>query len=596
MREAEKTAVVRLREWAPLWTMRVYLESYRAELAAALLALLGAAAATLALPVGIRRIIDVASPGSASFLLLAGLVLMLAICSALRYYLVTWIGERAAADLRRRLYATVIFLDPAFYERHRVGELLSRLGNDVTLIQTVLTHTAPATLRNLLLLAGSLAMMLVTSPRQGAQVLLLVPVVLAPIILLGRRVRGLSRLSQDRLADAAGFAGETLGAVQTVQAYNLEKSCVDRYASLAEHSFHTACARSRYRALLTGLAIFLVAVAVLMALWGGVGAVAAGTMSGGELGQFLLYAVLLTAAAGGLSEIWGELQRASGAAERLLHLLQTRPGLHTPSRPLRLPSSGAGRVEFARVCFAYPSRPSRQVLDDYTMEVAPGETVALVGPSGAGKSTVFRLLLRFYAPSSGCIRLDGIDLDQVPPAEVRARIGLVPQETILFSGSILDNVRCGRPDASEGEVLQAAIHAGVGCFADSLPDGYDTRLGEHGIGLSGGQLQCIAIARAILRDPPILLLDEATSSLDAGSERMVQDALEPLRSGRTCLVIAHRLATVVRADRILVLEQGCIVAAGTHHELLQRSGLYARLAAFQFIPEKEREPQIAGTA
>ena len=595
---AVQTLPPRPRELQPLWALRTYLQPYTTIVAAALLALLSAAAVTLALPISIRHIIDATQPQdmAAYFSLLAGLALLLAICSALRYYLVTWLGERSVADLRRELYTTTICLDQAFHQRQLSGELLSRLGTDTTLVQAVLIHAVPVTLRNLVLLVGSLAMMLVTAPQQGAKVLLLVPVVLVPIILLGRRVRGLSRLSQERLAESAGFAGETLGAVQTVQAYNLEHTCVNRYAALAEQSFHAACVRSRYRALLTGLAIFMAAAAVLWVLWEGAGEVTVGAMSGGELGQFLLYAVLLTGATGGLSEVWGELQRAAGAADRLLHLLRTRPQVRVPVRPLCLPVPGRGRVEFSQVYFAYPSRPSRQVLKAYSMDVEPGETVALVGPSGAGKSTVFRLLLRFYEPSSGRIFLDGVDLGQVPAAEVRARFGLVPQETVLFSGSILDNIRCGYPDAGEDAVLQAAVDAGVASFVDGLPEGYDTLLGERGIGLSGGQLQCIAIARAVLRKPLVLLLDEATSALDAGSERVVQDALKRLSRGCTSLVIAHRLATVVRADRILVLDKGCIIAAGSHRELLGQNELYSKLAEFQFIPEQESATTTASVS
>lgn len=576
-------------ELRPLWGLRTYMQPYTAVVVAALLALLCATAVTLALPISIRQIIDAPDLADMTsyFLLLAGLALLLAIFSALRYYLVTWIGERSVADLRRKLYTNVICLDLAFHERHLSGELLSRLGTDTALVQAVLVHALPVTLRNLLLLTGSLVMMLVTAPQQGLKVLLLAPIVLVPIILLGRQVRGLSRLSQDRLAESAGFAGETLGAVQTVQAYNLENTCINRYAALAERSFHTACIRSRYRALLTGLAIFMVATGVLWVLWGGAEKVAAGVISRGELGQFMLYAVLLTGAAGGLSEVWGELQRAAGAAERLLRLFATQRTVHVPLRPLRPASPGRGQLEFSQVCFTYPSRPSRRVLESFNMDVLPGETVALVGPSGAGKSTIFRLLLRFYEPDSGSICLDGVDLSRVVPAEARSCFGLVPQEVVLFSGSILDNIRCGRPEAKEGELLQAAIDAGVHSFVDNLPDGYDTKLGERGVGLSGGQIQCIALARAILRKPLVLLLDEATSALDADSEHLVQTAIKRLSHERTSLVIAHRLATVVRADRILVIDKGRIVADGPHRKLLGQSELYSRLAEFQLISDRE---------
>ncbi len=569
----------------PLWALRGFLAPHRAVMLSALLALLGAVAATLALPVGIRSLVEAEGTGSRVFLALAAIALLLAVCSALRYYLVTWLGERVSTELRKKLYATVIGMGPSFHLRHPSGELLSRLGNDAMLVQNVLTSMVPVALRNLLLLVGSLIMMLVSSPVQGIQVLLLVPIVVAPIILLGRRVRGFSRLSQDCLASSSGFAGETLAGLQTVQAYNLEQHCTERYATLSERSFHAARARSRYRALLTGLAILLVAIAVLGVLWSGAREVAAGDMSGGALGQFLLYAVLLTAAIGGISEVWGELQRAAGAAERLQSLLQARPEVRTPTRPRHLPEPGSGRVEFRQVGFCYPNRPERQVLDNFTLQTEPGTTVALVGPTGAGKSTVFRLLLRFFEIHIGTILLDGVDICTVAPAEVRARIGLVPQETVLFSGSILDNIRCGRLDAGEGAALQAGRLAGLESFVLSLPEGYDTRLGERGTGLSGGQQQCIAMARAILKAPCILLLDEATSALDAESEHLVQNALAQLSQGRTTLIIAHRLSTVRRADRIVVLEQGHIEAIGTHQELLDSNPLYARLARFQLLSD-----------
>ena len=519
------------------------------------------------------------------FQLLLGVIAVLAVASASRFYFVARIGERVVADVRKQVHAHVLGMNPTFFEVTRTGEILSRLTTDTTLIQTVIGSGASMALRNLLIFAGGFVMLIVTSPHLMGAVMVLIPLVLLPILVLGRRVRRLSRLSQDRVADTSAIAGENLDAVETVQAFTRERNEEDRFDAAAEAAYRTALVRIRNRALLIFLVITLMFGGVLGVLWLGAEAVLSGRMSPGVLIQFLFYAVFVAGSTAALSQVWGEVQRAAGATERLMELLEARPTITAPAAPRLLPEPATGRVSLEAVAFQYPSRPDEHALHGFSLAVKPGETVALVGPSGAGKSTVFKLLLRFYDPGSGCIRLDGVDLREADPQAVRSRIGLVPQETVIFSANARENIRYGRPEARDAEVIAAAHAAFADDFIQGLPERYDTFLGEKGLRLSIGQRQRIAIARAILRDPAVMLLDEATSSLDAESERLVHDALERLMDNRTTLIIAHRLATVLKADRIVVIDQGRIVAAGTHEELMSGGGLYARLASLQFAPE-----------
>jgi ATP-binding cassette subfamily B protein len=577
-----------VRKLRPLRQLLPFLTPYQSRIVLALLALLVAAAATLAMPVAVRQVIDLGlsseHAGSINryFLALFALALVLAAFSSMRFYLVSWLGERVVADIRSAVYRHILHLSPTFFEVTRTGEVLSRLTTDTTLIQSVVGSSLSVALRSAITLLGGITMLAVTSPRLTAMILVLVPLVIGPILFFGRRLRQLSRASQDRIADASGLAGETLNAIRIVQAFTLEPLQGRRFSESVEISFATALMRIRTRALLTAVAIAIVFGAVVFVLWVGAHDVISRRMSGGELGQFLLYAILVAGSAAALSEIWGELQRAAGATERLMELLNAQPDIRTPAHPLALPELGHGQIVFERLTFHYPSRPGQLALDDFSLRVEPGATVALVGPSGAGKSTVFQLLLRFYDPQSGRILVDGVDIAQARPEDVRARIGIVPQETAIFATDVLENIRYGRPEAGEDEIIAAARAALVDEFAERLPQGWRTFLGERGVRLSGGQQQRIAIARAILKNPPILLLDEATSALDAESERLVQEALEHLLENRTTLVIAHRLATVLRADRTVVMDRGRIVAVGRHEELLRQGGLYARLAELQF--------------
>jgi ATP-binding cassette subfamily B protein len=572
----------------PLRALLPFLRPYRGTLAAALVALLVAAAAMLALPVAARYLIDRGFAASDAetinryfgwFLLAAG---VFGVFAAMRFYLMSWLGERVVADIRDAVYRKVVRLDPSFFEVTRSGEVLSRLTTDTTLVQSIAGSGISIALRSSINLVGALVMLAATSPRLMGWILLLVPAVIVPLILVGRWVRRLSRDAQDGIADSSGLAGETLNAIQTVQAFTLESLQGERFHRSVESAFTAATRRNRVRALLTALGITLVFGAITLVLWLGAHAVLDGEMTGGELGQFLLYAVFVAGSAAALTEMWGEVQRAAGATERLVELLEAEPAIRPPAAPVALPAPGSGRIEFRDVTFSYPSRPDTRALDGFTLEIPPGETVAFVGPSGAGKSTTFQLLLRFYDPQSGSIRIDGVNLASARPEDVRARIGLVPQDTVLFGASARENIRYGRPGASDAEIEAAAQAAAADGFLRDLPEGYDTFLGERGTRLSGGQRQRIAIARAILKDPPILLLDEATSALDAESERVVQEALERLMEGRTTIIIAHRLATVMKADRIVVMDRGRIVDSGRHAELIERNPLYARLAELQF--------------
>jgi ATP-binding cassette subfamily B protein len=473
-------------------------------------------------------------------------------------------------------------LDPTFFEITKTGEVLSRLTTDTTLIQSISGAGLSITLRATLNLFGAVIMLAVTSPRLAGMILLLLPLVIVPIILIGRRVRTLSRASQDRVADTSGLAGETLNAIATVQAFTMERLQSSRFGDAVGLAFETAVKRIRIRALLTGIAILFIFGAITFVLWIGTRSVMAGEMTGGQLGQFLLYAIFASAAAAGLSEMWGEVQRAAGAMERIVELLGAKPAIVAPPDPVPLPEISRGLISLEKVTFRYPSRPDTFAIDDFSLDVESGETLAIVGPSGAGKSTLFQLLLRFYDPESGCIRVDGVDIRRATPEAVRSRIGLVPQETMIFGTTARENIGYGKPGASDAEIESAAKAAAANDFIRQLPDGYETFLGERGTRLSGGQRQRIAIARAILKDPPILLLDEATSSLDAESERVVQEALEHLMQDRTTIIIAHRLATVLKATRIVVIDHGRIVDIGTHEDLVRRDSLYARLAELQF--------------
>ena len=571
-----------------LWRLLPYLKPYRKLIGGWLGFLALSSAATLTLPQAVRVMIDRgftpanAAAINATFLGLFAVAAVLAIATAARYFFVSLLGERVAADLRRRLYDHLLTLDQAFYERTRTGELVSRLAADTELVQTVVGSTLSIALRSVVTLIGGAALMVLTSPRLAGFTVLVIPAVVLPIVVFGRRVARLSRESQDRIADASAIASEALNAVHTVQAYTREPEERARYGNAIVRALATARRRIAMTGTLTALVILLTFGAITLVLWAGAQAVIGGTMAPGLLSQFVLYAVLAAGSVGALTEVWGQVLRAAGALGRIGDLLDTRADIASPAGAKPMAGPTRGEIRFEHVEFRYPSRPDRAALHDFSLAVQPGQTIALVGPSGAGKTTVFQLLLRFHDPQAGRITLDGVDLRAMALPDLRSSFALVPQDPVLFGASAADNIGFGRTGASLAEVQEAARAAEAHEFLAALPEAYDTYLGERGVRLSGGQQQRVAIARALLRDAPVLLLDEATSSLDAQSEHLIQHALERLMLSRTTLVIAHRLATVQRADRIVVLDGGCIVAQGTHAELIREGGLYAELARLQF--------------
>jgi ATP-binding cassette subfamily B protein len=572
----------------PLLALAPYVGRYRGRALLALISLTIAAITTLVVPIAVRRMIDFGfSPEGIAlinsyFSVMIAIVAVLAAASASRYYLVMTIGERIVADIRRDVFAHLISLSPAFFDSARSGELVSRLTADTTQIKSAVGASVSIALRNMMLFIGATAMMVITSPKLSGFVLLAIPLIVIPLVAFGRWVRRLSRNAQDTLADASAYASELIGAIRTVQAYTSERLANTRFGGEVEQAYEAARNSTRARAVLTLIIIFIVFSSVVAILWVGSHDVLTGQITPGRLGQFVLYAAFAATGLGQLSEVWGEVSAASGAAERLFEILRVKSQITAPPQPVALPVPARGDVGFANVSFAYPARPEVLAVDNVSLSVKPGEKVAIVGPSGAGKSTLFHLLLRFYDPARGTISLDGVPIKSADPVDVRARIALVPQDSVVFAASARENIRFGRPDASDAEVERAADLAHATEFLRRLPGGLEAQLGERGVTLSGGQRQRIAIARAILRDAPLLLLDEATSALDAESETLVQTALEELMRRRTTLVIAHRLATVLSCDRIMVMDQGRIVEQGTHAELVAANGLYARLARLQF--------------
>jgi ATP-binding cassette subfamily B protein len=572
----------------PLLALAPYVARYRGRALLAFISLTVAAITTLVVPIAVRRMIDFGfSPEGIAlinsyFSVMIAVVAVLAAASASRFYLVMTIGERIVADLRRDVFAHLISLSPAFFDSARSGELVSRLTADTTQIKSAVGASVSIALRNVMLFIGATAMMVITSPKLSGFVLLAIPVIVIPLVAFGRWVRRLSRNAQDTLADASAYASELIGAIRTVQAYTSERMATNRFGGEVEQAYEAARSSTRARAVLTLIIIFIVFSSVVAILWIGSHDVLTGAISPGRLGQFVLYAAFAATGLGQLSEVWGEVSAASGAAERLFEILRVKSQITAPPQPVALPQPARGDVGFENVSFAYPARPDVIAVDNVSLAVKAGEKVAIVGPSGAGKSTLFHLLLRFYDPAKGTISLDGVPIKSADPVNVRSHIALVPQDSVVFAASARENIRFGRPDASDAEVERAADLAHATEFLRRLPGGFEAQLGERGVTLSGGQRQRIAIARAILRDAPLLLLDEATSALDAESETLVQTALEELMRHRTTLVIAHRLATVLSCDRIMVMDQGRIVEQGTHAELVAANGLYARLARLQF--------------
>ncbi|MEL7538540.1 MAG: ABC transporter transmembrane domain-containing protein [Pseudomonadota bacterium] len=580
----------------PLRALWPFLAPYKGRLVLAAAVLLIAAGAMLALPIAARFVIDEGFGASDTALVNRYFVgffilsVLFGLFAALRFYLVIWLGERVVADLRNAVYARVVAMDATFFEVTRTGEVLSRLTTDTTLVQSIAGAGLSIALRSTLTLVGGLAMLLYTNIVLTAYMLALMPVIIVPLLAVGRRIRRLSNTAQEKIADSSALADETLNAIQTVQAFTLEDNQLDRFRDRISESFTAAIRRIRVRALLTALAVTLIFGAMTLVLWLGSRSVMSGTLTVGLLSQFVLYSMFVGGAAAALSELWGEIMRAAGAMERIAELLAVEPAIAAPLQPAKLPEPVRGSIRYDGVRFNYPSRPETPALEDFALDIEAGETVAFVGPSGAGKSTAFQLLLRFYDPQHGRITIDGVNVADLDPRELRRVIGLVPQETALFAESALENIRFGRPDASDAEVIAAARSAAADEFIDRLPDRYQTFLGERGQRLSGGQRQRIAIARAFLKNPPILLLDEATSSLDAASERLVQDAMQTLKQGRTTLIIAHRLATTKTADRIVLLDHGRIAATGQHEQLLVESPLYARLCELQLSDDPSRVP------
>jgi ATP-binding cassette subfamily B protein len=565
-----------------------YATRHKGWILAAIGALTAASAATLTVPLAVRRMVDFGFTDEGAGLIdqyfgaMLAVVCVLAVASATRYYLVMTLGERVVADIRTDMFAHLSRLDANFYDTAKIGELVSRLTADTTQMKSAFGASASVLLRNLFLFFGAIGMMVYTSPKLSALVLIAIPVIVLPLVASGRSVRARSRAAQDTLAEATAFASENLGAVRTMQAFNAEGATNQRFSSAVEHAYGAARKAMGARALLTMVAIFLAFASVIGVLWLGAQDVLAGRMSGGLLSQFVLYAVFGASSLGQLSEVWSEISSAAGAAGRLAELLAIKPSIVAPAQPLPMQNPPRGEIVFDKVSFAYQGRPNEPVLCDISFRVKPGETVAIVGPSGAGKSTLFQLVMRFYDPTGGQILMDNAPLTKVDPAELRARIALVPQDAVIFGASIADNIRYGRADASDAEVRRAAEQAAAAEFIEATPESYATRVGERGVTLSGGQRQRLAIARAILKDAPVLLLDEATSALDAENETLVQAALDNIMKGRTTLVIAHRLATVLEADRILVMDEGRIVEEGTHQSLVAAEGLYAKLARLQF--------------
>ena len=582
------------RNLGPLLRLLGFLRPYLGRLVLATLALLVAAGSVLAFGQVIREVVDSGLKTGSEAALTQSLLLFLGVVGAMagailvRSYLLAWIGERVVADLRRAVFDRVLGLDVGFFETTRTGEVISRLTSDTTLLQVIVGSTLAMALRTLLLVVGGVVMLALTSPHLTGLVLLGTPLVVLPLWLIGHRVRRLSRASQDRIADVGAYVDEVLHAIRTVQAFCHEAVDRARYGQRVETAFATAVRRARLGALLSAIVISVTFGAIGVVLWIGGREVLAGRLSGGELSAFLFYAVLVASSVGTLSEVVGDLLRGAGASERLMELLGTEAQIRPPDQPRALPTPAQGRIELVHLGFAYPAHPGVPVLRDLSLEIAPGERVALVGPSGAGKTTLFQLLLRFYDPQQGSIRFDGVNLPDLNPAELRRRIAMVPQDPVIFGANAWENIRYGLDSVPDAAVRAAADAAHASEFLDRLPEGFDTFLGERGVRLSGGQRQRIAIARALLRDPALLLLDEATSALDAESERLVQLALEGLMRGRTSIVIAHRLATVRQVDRILVLDQGRVVASGNHDSLMREGGLYARLAALQFRGEGDR--------